>query len=449
MPGIGAIGPIGALPGLPSPAMGVPATPDVLTNLIQNGPAAAQGFQQGQEEKFLREQRKMQLAQQRLDTYAPIALQNSKNPAAAKAIQQSFKDLGLDPSLALNPDGTVNTSALQQYSPYFKMITSPGFAFLPPAVQTGIWQQAFPGSTPPSFVGQENINPKEATALLSTVRTAITTGDMPTLAATAQTLAKIPGYEQLGASLVTQAQSGHLNPKLASQIASATSLDQLRSVEGNYIAGPKTAVAGSIVGVNQARIPNIQSSTKKNVADLSLIQSEIRKNDAQATAALQNANTAAQRLGVELQRLNVTNIGHAITAADAYNKNIADLRHTQNSLQATIQRYITSGQAYLPNQRDANGQPVPQPDFAKAQQQLQQVTATLGKLKPIDLSKITQAALHNSGMPNTMKFIETPQGGQQSSMVVTRQQLQAIATKYHKPLAQVIKDYENRGYTVH
>lgn len=399
---------VGALPALPSPASAVPSTPDLFSSLAQAGPNFAEGMQAGENLRYERQQRKMQLAQKRLETYAPVALQNPKNPAAIRAIQQSFKDLGLDPTLAIGKDGSVDTDALMQYSPMFKMITSPGFAFLPPEVQKGIWQQAFPGKAPPAFVGQENINPKEAAPLLTTIRTALSSGDLPTVMATAQTLAKIPGYEQLGQTLYTQAQTGKINPKLASQLATAGSLDQLRGAETGYITGPKTAVANSVVGVNQARIPEIKSQTNKNVADLSLIQSQVSKNYAQAHAALENADTSRQRLGIELSKLSVTNIGHAITAANDYNTKVSDLQKTRSSLAATVQRYVTSGQAYLPNQRDAQGNPIPQPDFAKAQAMLQQVDKQLKTLKPIDLSKITQAALQRSGMPNTMKFIDTP-----------------------------------------
>ena len=398
---------VGALPALPSPLAGVPATPDLFSSLMQAGPNFAQGLSAGEDLRYKTQQRKMELAQQRLQTYAPIALQNPKNPAAMQAVQQSFKDLGLDPGLAIK-DGSIDTDALMQYSPMFKLITSPGFAFLPPDVQTGIWQQAFPGTKVPGFVGKANINPKDANALLSTIRSAASTGDLKMVGSTAQALAKIPGYEALGQQLAAEAATGKLSPKVQAYLAGQGSLIGLRGTEQQYIQGPKTAVATSTAAVNNARIPEIQSQTKKNVADLSLIQSEVSKNYATAHAALENADTSRQRLGVELERLSVTSLGHAITAANDYNSKIADLQRTRSSLASTVQRYVTSGQAYLPNQRDAQGNPIPQPDFAKAQAMLQQIDKQLSTSKPIDLSKITQAALQRSGLPNTMKFIETP-----------------------------------------
>ncbi|MDE2102824.1 MAG: hypothetical protein KGL39_36605 [Patescibacteria group bacterium] len=407
----------GSLPGLPSPANGVPSTPDFLSGLLQAVPSAIQGYQVGEQE---REQR-MKLAAAKLAQIAPIAIQNPADPGTIKTVQQTLKQMGVDPRMALNTDGSLNTNTLMQYSPYFQtfqsMLANPNAN--PEAVKylankLGIKDLPDMGQYTPKQLDEQVKTFQKNLELVGKGQY-----DKATLVQQAQALSDAlnhAGRTEEAYSLLQQANGVQMGAAPASVIGRRDILNtqtQANTQLINQRVGLVKAQTGyytTLTTLSGARVNLVNVQTQEGAANVARIQADTGRIIAQTQKTYSDIAATTKRLSMEMGRLSATNLGHAVTAASDYNAAYGRLTSQITSLQNTIKGYYGANAATV----TYDGKTMENPDLTAVKKQLQQAQALQKQMGgPMDLTKLTQAALHNTGLPNTVTIdqFKIPQSG--------------------------------------
>lgn len=439
MPGFGV--PAG-LPGLPSPAQGVAATPDLFSGFAAAAPQFIQGEQEGME---MKEQRRKQ-AQETLQQLAPYAAADPHNPNTIKAIQKAFKQMGIDPRAAVNQDGSINQQALTQYNPYFQMFQNlaPTLSRYNPQALGKLGQmaglpdeitKAFQNAVTPEAFDKSLSNLQKEIQNFGTGKSGFTKEALVSQAATLMSQAQDLGPQYMAAaqSIYTSAQQAQLGAATGAGIKHTEATTDLAKNQA------KVAAANAILA--QSRVGLVKAETLAEAHRVGLIDAQTQKAYADIDLATQRVQQGWQHLDLERQRLSSQNLSTAMRAATDYNKALNDIQ-SQIDKQQNILNYMAAN-----NLTKKNGQPSLR--YEMAVNTLHALRKMQMQYKPFDINSLPGNALIKAGLPNNQKVIP---GGQSTSTgsagSVSRKDLMAIARKYKKSLPQVIKDYEAKGYTI-
>lgn len=458
MPGIPAIPSVpGNLPGIPSPAQGVPASPDLLTGLLQAAPSAMQGYEQGVEAKKQRREQAMQDLQQ----LAPYAAQDPTNPATIKAVQKAFKQMGLNPAAVVDQNGHLNNEALLQFNPYFNMFAQ--VAANPnadPAVRDWLAKKVgisdFPvggGYLPKPL--QEQVD--KFHTLLKGVGGAggLAPQEVMQLGSNLAQQLQASGYGQQAQGILQEANAAATPTEGTQAKIGATKASTQRSQAGTGLINEQRKLAAVNTLNAELKSGLIHAQTIVEMHRVGLIDSQAAAASAHASAALMNAQTNAGRLQVEMARLSSTNLKTALDAVKNYNSSVAGLQGHIDAL--TNQKVSLTNQG---NWMSSDGKLTPA--ALTIQHQLTQLQQLQQKMKPISEDAVTAAAMKNAGLPSTQKILPSTQKSLPSAQkilpnnkpqtgskgTISMKDLVSIARKYKKSVQQVKKDYETQGYTV-
>ena len=457
MPGIPGIGTVAAvpanLPGLPSPAQGVPATPDILSQLITNAPSLTQGYETGLQ---IKEQRRKQ-AQEDLQILSQQAASNPTDQAIIKSLSKTARALVYDPKVFLSEDGkSVNTGALAQYNPYFQtamqVIANPN---ADPAVQEYFAKLIGLHDFKSSGVSQKQYAVDVKNFWDQLDKFSAGTGD--------------PGAVKAAGNTAYQEAMQRGDTMTANNIQQALSNPQL---------GVKTKAVVEQVGANiqrelqqvdlikqqvrtqvltqmkiQAQTGLLKAQTVEAAHKVGLIDAQTYATYQHVAIAEQNAATAQQRVQVALANVTTRNIDVAERAVADYNKTVSSLQSHYDSLTAQMAKMQGDLNWFGPDGKTLT------PQAAVIQSQLTHLKQLQRQMPLMSPDVVTNAAAHNAGIPNTTKILDnTPKagtggGGSAASTVpqdlrgqhISRKQLVPIARKNRKSLQQVIKDYQARG----